>query len=145
MIASLGRYSGIADAILSDVTAVEDLAPQGREWTRLLVENGVLVGLGTDAGYPTVWFGESLHREMEIWVNDSGISPLRTLQAVTYDNARILKIEDRTGSIQVGLEGDLLVVEGNPAEQISDTRNIRYVFSNGKLIDRDSLTRQWRY
>lgn len=145
LIASLGRYSGIADAILSDVTAVEDLAPQGREWTRLLVENGVLVGLGTDAGYPTVWFGESLHREMEIWVNDSGISPLRTLQAVTYDNARILKIEDRTGSIQVGLEGDLLVVEGNPAEQISDTRNIRYVFSNGKLIDRDSLTRQWRY
>ena len=86
-----------------------------------------------------------MHREMEIWVNESGISPLRTLQAATYDNARILKIDGRTGSIQPGLEGDLLVVEGNPAVNISDTRNIKHVFSNGKLVDRESLTRQWRY
>jgi len=74
----------------------------------------------------------------------SGVSPLRTLQAATSDNAKILKIDDRTGSIQPGLEADLLVVEGDPAENISDTRNIRYVFNNGKLVDRESLTRQWR-
>jgi imidazolonepropionase-like amidohydrolase len=43
------------------------------------------------------------------------------------------------------MEADLLVVEGNPAENISDTRNIRYIFSNGKLVDRESLTRQWRF
>ena len=69
---------------------------------------------------------------------------MRTIQAATRDNARILKIEGRTGSIQVGLEADLLVVEGNSAENISDTRNIRHVFNNGKLVNRESLTRQWK-
>ena len=94
------------DAIVGDVTPIGEMREQAVAWTKLLVDNGVLVGLGTDAAYPTVWFGESVHREMEIWVNESGISPLRTSQAATYDNARILKIDDRTGSIQPGLEGD---------------------------------------
>ena len=66
------------------------------------------------------------------------------LESATSVNAKILKVDDRTGSIQVGLEGDLLVVEGNPAKDISDTRNIRYVFNNGKIVDRESLTKQWK-
>jgi imidazolonepropionase-like amidohydrolase len=104
----------------------------------------MLVGLGTDVPYGGMWSGDALHREMEIWVNESGVSPLRTIQAVTYDNARIMKFDDRTGSIQPGMEADLLVVRGNPASNISDTRNIEYIFSNGKLVDRESLTRQWK-
>lgn len=143
--ATLQRYGLIGQAIFADVVSIPDIRAQAIEATRILVENGVLLGLGTDATYPTVWFGESVHRELEIWVNEAGISELRTIQAATYDNARILKIDDRTGSISPGLEGDLLVVEGNPARNISDTRNIRYVISNGKLVDRQSLTRQWRY
>ncbi len=143
--ATLERYTAIGNAIFSDVVSIPDIRKQGIEATRILVENDVLVGLGTDATYPTVWFGESLHRELEIWVNEAGISPLRTLRAATYDNARILKLDDRTGSIQPGLEADVLIVEGNPAKNISDTRNIRHVFSNGKEVDRESLTRQWRY
>jgi len=108
------------------------------------VDTGVLVGLGTDTPYLNNWSGESVHREMELWVNDIGISELRTLQAATSDNAKVLKVDDRTGSIQAGLEGDLLVVEGNPAKNISDTRNIRYVFNNGKIVNRESLIRQWK-
>ena len=142
---TLERHAAITEAIMGDILTPDDLRGIAVRSTKTLIDNGVLVGLGTDAAYPTVWFGEALHREMEIWVNESGISPLRTLQAVTHDNARILKIDDRTGSIQPGLEGDLLVVEGNPAQNISDTRNIRYIFTNGKLVDRESLTRQWRY
>ena len=143
---TFARYQLIGQAIFGDVNAsIDSIREDGVVWTKMLIDAGVLVGMGTDAAYPSVWFGESLHREMEIWVNDSGISPIRTLQAVTYDNARILKIDDRTGSLQEGLEADLLIVEGNPAENISHTRNIAHVFTNGKLVDRDSLTRQWRY
>jgi len=145
LVATLERYAAITAAITGDVVPAEVMREQSVQWTKTMVDNGMLVGLGTDSAYPTVWFGEALHREMEIWVNESGIPPLRTLQAATYDNARILKIDDRTGSLRPGLEGDLLVVEGNPAENISDSRKIRYVFSNGKLVDRESLTRQWRY
>ena len=142
---TLSRYATILQAIYGDIMTPEELRDITIRSTKTLIDNGVVVGLGTDSTYPTVWFGEAMHREMEIWVNESGISPLSTLRAATYINAQILKIDDRTGSIQAGLEGDLLVVEGNPAENISDTRNIRYIFTNGKLVDRDSLTRQWRY
>lgn len=143
--ASLARYKVIRDAIGGDVNTAQEMRDWSVRSTKTMIDNGVLVGLGTDSTYTTVWFGESLHREMEIWVNESGISPLRTLQAATHDNARVLKIDGRTGSIQSGLEADLLVVEGNPAENISASRNIRYIFTNGKLVDRDSLTRQWRF
>jgi imidazolonepropionase-like amidohydrolase len=114
-------------------------------WNKILIDAGVLLGVGTDAPYTNNWTGESMHREMELWVNESGISPLQTITGATHTNARILKIEDRTGSIAVGLEADLLVVEGNPAENISNTRNIQYVFNNGKIVDRESLTRQWKH
>ena len=53
--------------------------------------------------------------------------------------ARILRCEDEFGSLQVGLSADILIVEGNPAENISDSRNVRHVFSQGRQVDRDSL------
>ena len=142
---TLARYNAMADALLRPVRPQEEMRKDSVAVLSLLIDKGVLVGMGTDTPYPTIWTGESMHREMEIWVNEAKISPLRTLQSATYDNARLLKIDDRTGSIQPGLEGDLLVVEGNPAKNISDTRKIKYVFNNGKLVDRESLTRQWRY
>ena len=142
---SANRYMGIFDALFGDQRTLEQFRSDAFAWTKMLVDTGVLVGVGTDTPYLYNWSGESLHRELELWVEGSGVSPLRTLQAATSDNAKILKIDDRTGSIQKGLEGDLLVVEGNPAENISDTRNIRYVFTNGKIVDRESLTRQWKH
>ena len=134
----------VFDAVIGDQRSMEQFRSDAFSWTKKLVDTGVLVGIGTETPYLNNWSGESVHREMELWVNEVGISPLRTPQAATSDNARILKVDDRTGSIQAGFEADLLVVEGNPAENISDTRNIRYVFNNGKLVDRESLTRQWK-
>jgi len=142
---SANRYMSVFDALFGDQRTMDQFRSDAVSWTRMLVDTGVLVGVGTDTPYLYNWSGESLHRELELWVNEVGISPIRTLRAATSDNAKILKIDDRTGSIQVGLEGDLLVIEGNPAHNISDTRNIRYVFNNGKLVDRDSLTKQWKH
>jgi len=53
-----------------------------------------------------------------------------------------LQDEDEYGSIQEGLSADILIVEGNPAENISDSRNVRHVFLQGKQIDLQSLTQQ---
>ncbi|MDA9981795.1 amidohydrolase family protein [Gammaproteobacteria bacterium] len=141
---SANRYMSVFDALFGDQRTMDQFRSDAVSWTKMLVDTGVLVGVGTDTPYLYNWSGESLHRELELWVNEVGISPIRTLKAATSDNAKILKIDDRTGSIQVGLEGDLLVVEGNPADNISDTRNIRHVFNNGKLVNRESLTRQWK-
>ena len=140
---SSARYQSIFEGIMG--TDNDTQRNWVFKWNKMLIDAGVLLGVGTDAPYTNNWTGESMHREMELWVNESGISPIQTIKGATHNNARILKIEDRTGSIAVGLEGDLLVVEGNPAENISDSRNIRYVFNNGKIVDRESLTRQWKH
>lgn len=47
--------------------------------------------------------------------------------------------EKEFGSLQIGKVADLLIVEGNPAKNISDSRNIKYVFSRGKQVDRETL------
>lgn len=112
----------------------------GSENTRRLLDAGILVGMGTDttghwALRPPGWL---LHYEMELWT-EAGIAPIKAIQAATYNNARILKVDDKTGSISEGLEANLLIVAGNPAANIRDTRNIRYVFLDGKPVDRPSL------
>ena len=105
---------------------------------------GVLMGCGTDApAYPTLWSGESLHREMELLAM-AGISPIEVIKACTYNSAKILKEEANFGSIQVGLAGDLVLVEGRPWENISDTRNIVHVVYRGGLLDREALLDSWK-
>ena len=79
-----------------------------------------------------------MHREMELFVM-AGLSPVDAIKACTYNAATILLDNDKYGSLQEGLSADILIVEGNPAEDISDSRNVRHVFLRGKQIDRESL------
>jgi imidazolonepropionase-like amidohydrolase len=99
---------------------------------------GVLIAGGSDDSFPSLWPGESMHREMELLVM-AGIPPIDAIKICTYNGARILKREDKFGSLKKGLSADILIVEGNPAENISDSRNIKHVFLRGKQVDRDSL------
>lgn len=99
---------------------------------------GVLIAGGSDDSFPSLWPGESMHREMELLVM-AGIPAIDAIKTCTYNGAKILKRESEFGSLQEGLSADILIVEGNPAEDISDSRNVRHVFLRGKLVDRDSL------
>ena len=99
---------------------------------------------GTDSpAYPTLWAGESMHRELELMVM-AGISPLDAIKSCTYNGAKIMRGEARYGSPQTGMEADLMLVKGRPWKNISDTRNIQQVFLKGKLVDRDKLLQSWR-
>jgi imidazolonepropionase-like amidohydrolase len=69
----------------------------------------------------------------------AGLSPVDAIKGCTYNAAVILQDDDKYGSLQEGLSADILIVEGNPSENISDSRNVRHVFLRGKQIDRDSL------
>ena len=109
-----------------------------QENVRRAIEAGVLVGCGTDDIYASGWPGESIHREMELMAM-GGVDALKIIRACTSDAAKILRREHEFGSLQVGLSADLLLVEGNPAENIDDTRNVRHVFLRGKQVDRESL------
>ena len=99
---------------------------------------GVLIAGGTDDIYASLWPGESMHRELQLLVM-AGISELEAIKICTHNGAKILRREKEFGTLQKGMSADLLVVEGNPAKDISDTRNVKHVFLRVKQVDRDSL------
>jgi Amidohydrolase family len=103
-----------------------------------LHDAGLLIVTGTDAPYPGVFQGEGLHHELELMV-EAGLTPLEAIRASTYDAARLMKAEQEWGSLQAGRRAMLLIVAGNPAEHISDTRKIETVIQDGKVLDRASL------
>jgi len=61
------------------------------------------------------------------------------LAAATITPARLLNQDKKTGSIKVGKTADLVLVEGDPSERISDLRQTRVVMLDGKLMDADAL------
>ncbi len=97
--------------------------------TRQLFDAGVPVLVGTDG-----IAGLMLHRELELQVQ-AGIPAASVLQDATLLAARILKQEAEVGSVAVGKRADLLLVEGNPLEHISDIRRGRLVFKSGVVYD----------
>jgi imidazolonepropionase-like amidohydrolase len=65
----------------------------------------------------------------------TGFSPLETIRMATLDGATFLGIQNRTGSIAVGKEADLQVVQGAPDQDIRDIDNVEIVFANGIAYD----------
>jgi imidazolonepropionase-like amidohydrolase len=99
---------------------------------------GVLIAGGTDDVYASLWPGESMHREMQLLVM-AGIPEIEAIKICTYNGASVLRREKEFGSLQKGLSADIIIVEGNPAKNVSDSRNVKHVFLRGKQVDRYSL------
>lgn len=79
-----------------------------------------------------------LHHELELLV-EAGWTPLEAIRASTYDAARLMKAENEWGSLQPGRRATLLIVNGNPADHISDTRKIETLIQDGRIVDRSTL------
>ena len=101
----------------------------------------VLLVTGSDAGNPLVFHGPTVQRELELWVL-AGIPPAVALQAATLNAARVLKADKRFGSIEKGKEASLLIVDGNPLEDIHATEAISFVLLKGERINRAELFKQ---
>lgn len=99
---------------------------------------GVLIACGTDDIYASLWPGEAVHREMELLVM-AGVSPMDAIKMCTFKAAKVLRKANEFGSLRAGLSADVVLVDGNPAVNIGDTRNVRHVFSQGRQVDRESL------
>jgi hypothetical protein len=87
---------------------------------------------GSDAVGPapgTAW-GLSIHQDLYLLVEYCGFTPQEALRAATSVNARKFRLNDR-GVIAVGRKADLVLLEGNPLENIGDTLNLRSVWRDG--------------
>jgi imidazolonepropionase-like amidohydrolase len=101
-------------------------------------KTGVPLAMGTDAGNPTVFPGPSMHHELQLWVQ-AGIPAEVALEAATVNNAKLVRASDRIGAIRPGLRANLLLVDGNPLEDIRATERISLVIYEGERISRGSL------
>jgi imidazolonepropionase-like amidohydrolase len=108
-----------------------NMATIGRKNMMRLKQAGVLMGVGMDAGVPMSYFG-LLHRELEILVR-AGFTNVEAIQCATMNNARIINMEDRLGSIKEGKYADMVVLKANPLENVSNTRNPLLVIKDGNI------------
>jgi imidazolonepropionase-like amidohydrolase len=102
------------------------------EYVNKLRAAGVPIVAGTDG------YGMELVRELELYV-DGGMTPAQALSTATIVAARNVGVDNRTGSIAVGKEADLLLVDGDPSKRIGDLRHVDQVMSDGVLMDGDAL------
>ena len=96
---------------------------------------GVPIVAGTDG------YGMELVRELELYV-EGGMTPAQALATATIDAAKNVGADKRTGSIAVGKEADLLLVDGDPSKRIGDLRHVDQVMSDGVLMDGDALRQE---
>jgi imidazolonepropionase-like amidohydrolase len=106
-----------------------------QEYVAKLRRAGVPIVAGTDG------FGMELVRELELYVG-GGMTPAEALATATIIPARNVKADKRTGSIKVGKEADLLLVDGDPEKNIGDLRHVDQVMSDGVLMDGDALRKE---
>lgn len=105
------------------------------ESVRMAREAGVRVGMGTDAGTPFNVHGENLG-ELQRLV-EVGYSPMEALESGTRIAAQVLGQENEVGTIEEGKLADLIVVDGNPLDEVDlllKTEAIRLIMQGGKLV-----------
>ena len=99
---------------------------------------GVLLVTGSDAGNMLVFHGPTVQHELQLWVN-AGIPASVALQAATHNGARVLRKDTQFGLIREGYDATLLLVDGNPLQEIAATERISGVFIKGERVDRAGI------
>ena len=89
---------------------------------------GIPIVAGTDQSVP----GYSLHREIELYVQ-AGFTPMEAIQAATIVPARAMNVDKELGTVEKGKRGDLILINGDPLQDIHNTRNVEYVITNGTM------------
>jgi hypothetical protein len=98
---------------------------------------GLPVVAGTDQNIP----GYSLHRELELYVEKAGFTPMEALQAATIVPARVMALDKELGTIEPGKRADLVLLDADPLADIHNTRRVYKTIEQGKVYDPAPL---WR-
>ncbi|MEX0735122.1 MAG: amidohydrolase family protein [Steroidobacteraceae bacterium] len=103
-----------------------------------LVDAGVTVVMGTDAGNIGTLHGPAIHREMRL-MQESGLTPLKILRAATTNGARALGLETKGGVIAPGKLADLVVLDADPLADSANLSRVHRTIKGGVVFDPEAL------
>ena len=106
-------------------------------WFAALREAGVILACGSDSAwghYPMGGFQSEIEAHVE-----AGMSPMEAIVSATSDSARSCRVDDVAGTLEPGKQADVLVVDGDPSQDIRALRNVIDVLQAGRVVDRSNL------
>ncbi|HLN29702.1 MAG TPA: prolyl oligopeptidase family serine peptidase [Gemmataceae bacterium] len=128
----------VKDFKKEDVVIQKRLFKKQMEIVGAMRRAGVELLAGTDAIDMRCYPGFSLHDELELLVQ-AGLTPMEAIQAATRNPAKYLQQLEDFGTVEQGKIADLILLDGNPLDDIRNTTKIQAVVMNGKLLPRATL------
>lgn len=132
----VGAATGMQDIFRGEIKATAALMRQA-------FDAGVPILCGSESGFALTPYGHWHAREMEVFVNELGLTPVEAIMCATKSNAIAMRMEGELGVVAPGYRADLLVVEGDPSRDVTvlqDRRHLCAVVSRGELVD---LSQPW--
>jgi imidazolonepropionase-like amidohydrolase len=132
----VGAGAGMQDIFRGEIKATAAMM-------RRAYDAGVPLLCGSESGFALTPYGHWHAREMEVFVEELGLTPVEAIACATRNGAIAMRMEDELGVVAEGYRADVLVVGADPSRDVTvlqDRRNLRAVISRGESID---LDRPW--
>ena len=132
----IGASPGMEDIFRGEIAA-------SGKMIRAAYDEGVPIICGSESGFSVTPYGHWHGREMQVLVQELGLSPLEAITCCTKNGAWAMRMEHELGTLETGKKADLLVVDGDPLADIrvlNDRRRFRHVIARGAVVD---LDRPW--
>lgn len=132
----VGAGAGMQDIFRGEIKATAAMMRKAHE-------AGVPLLCGSESGFALTPYGHWHAREMEVFVEELGLTPVEAIACATRNGAIAMRMEDELGVVAEGYRADVLVVDADPSRDVTvlqDRRNLRAVICRGEPVD---LGRPW--
>lgn len=124
-----GVENGIPQSMIDRTINISD---NHKSMFKKALDLGVKIVMGTDVGMPFTYHGENA-AEIELMVNN-GMKEMDAIISSTSRASEMLGLDDKIGKISEGLLADIIAIEGNPLDNISLLKDVKFVMKDGKVI-----------
>lgn len=127
----VGAGAGMQDIFRGEIKATAAMMRKAHD-------AGVPILCGSESGFALTPYGHWHAREMEVFVDELGLTPVEAIACATRNGAIAMRMDGELGVVAEGYRADVLVVEGDPSRDVAvlqDRRNLRTVISRGEPVD----------